>query len=592
MKKVAWVFIVAVIAPSLALAWLALRSINDQGVVIRDQKAGLCQFYADEYADFIGQTISRREIEFAEKVQQLLAETPAARLAPTFDEHIRECWPEAEVGFSVSLQTFTCPSPAANDRPEARDFRIQNLQFLCSVNPDEVFWSPKSLVGLPKTKQEMLKRKVIPQSGDASPNNKTTFSTTAPDSAVAATTANFKEIVGNDSRGILARFLQNELNVWTWSRGAGDSNTVFGAKLDLNRFTAFLRQRIEQPREAELTDYWRKGGPVFSVEGVCLAVLNDKGLPVARTHRTFNADWRRPFVATEIGDMLPHWEVAVYLLDPGSLTHSAVTARSTILLLVVVLTLAIGVGSWLIVADLKRQLGLARQKTDFVSNVSHELKTPLTSIRMFSELLAEDRAESPEKRRKFLGIITAETARLTRLINNVLDFSRMERGEKKYDFKECDLSEIVTAAAESCRPHLEEAGFAFDCETPDDPISIRADQDALSQVILNLLSNAEKYSRARKEVTLRVVSKTRPAGHAEIQVLDRGSGVPGGSEERIFEKFHRAEDSLDSGIEGSGLGLTLARQIARAHGGDIACRPRDGGGSVFTCTLPILKDKA
>lgn len=403
----------------------------------------------------------------------------------------------------------------------------------------------------------------------------------------------FRDVVGKDDEGIITRFLQDELNIWVWRRSPRDRNLILGAKLNLST----IRRTMRIPMLKVSCEPWsinivRSYPPKIPPDDVCLAILDDKGQPVQISHPRFTTNWRRPLIATEIGEVLPHWEVAIYQMDPSKLTRSAFVTKLTLGLLIGVLILAIGVGSWLIVADLNRQLALARQKTDFVSNVSHELKTPLTSIRMFSELLAEDRAETPEKRQKFLGIINAETARLTRLINNVLDFSRMERGEKKYDFKECDLAEIVAAAAESCRPHLEEAGFAFDCETPDDPIPINADRDALSQVILNLLSNAEKYSRGQKEVTLRVVRKISPVGHAEIRVSDRGSGVPRGSEERIFEKFHRAEDSLDSGIEGSGLGLTLARQIARAHGGDIVCSRRDGGGSVFTCTLPISKTKA
>ena len=127
------------------------------------------------------------------------------------------------------------------------------------------------------------------------------------------------------------------------------------------------------------------------------------------------------------------------------------------------LVLAIGVGSWLIVSDLNRQLTLARQKTDFVSNVSHELKTPLTSIRMFAELLAEGRVSDPAKQRSYLGIIAAETARLTRLINNVLDFARMDQGEKKYNFANCDIAHLARDTAETYRPHLEQAGFTLTC---------------------------------------------------------------------------------------------------------------------------------
>jgi signal transduction histidine kinase len=211
-----------------------------------------------------------------------------------------------------------------------------------------------------------------------------------------------------------------------------------------------------------------------------------------------------------------------------------------------------------------------------------------------------------------LQIITAEAARLTRLINNVLDFSRMERGEKKYNFQPCDLTEVARSTAETFRPHLEAGGFKFICELPDAPIPVRGDADALSQVIVNLLSNAEKYSPGSagvpsasgsdplkpcqrdagapsREITLQAGRRESPLPYAEIKVLDRGSGVPRGSGEKIFEKFYRAHDSLGSGVQGSGLGLTIARQIARAHGGDVVYEPREGGGSCFVLRLPLQK---
>ena len=275
-------------------------------------------------------------------------------------------------------------------------------------------------------------------------------------------------------------------------------------------------------------------------------------------------------------------------MNPDKLTQSAHTLKLTLGLLIGVLLAAIGIGSWLIVADLNRQLTLARQKTDFVSNVSHELKTPLTSIRMFSELLAEGRVTDRAKQRSYLGIITAETARLTRLINNVLDFARIERGEKKYNFQKCDLVNVARETADTYRPHLEANGFQFASDLPDSPVFVNGDRDALAQVIVNLLSNAEKYSDSRKEIVLSVEAPTHPLPCVEVKVLDRGLGVPAGCGEKIFEQFYRAHDSLSNGIQGSGLGLTLARQIARAHGGDVVYEPRDGGGSCFTLRLPVM----
>ena len=392
-------------------------------------------------------------------------------------------------------------------------------------------------------------------------------------SKVVPAEAEFGQLIGDQADGMLARFLQNKLKLMCWHRLKSAPDLIFGAQLNLDGVRDGLRGLVEGDRPG--------GGDI------CVAVLDDNAKPAVLSRRGFQANWKRPFVATEIGDALPHWEVAAYLVDPAQLTQAAHTARLTLGLLVAVLVIAIGIGSVLIVRALEVELKLARQKTDFVSNVSHELKTPLTSIRMFSELLAEGRVTDPAKQRSYSRIITAEAARLTRLINNVLDFSRLERGEKKYNFQPCDLTELVRATADAYRPHLEAAGFRFDCELPAASVPARGDADALSQIIVNLLSNAEKYSGGGREIALQLALRQSPLPHAEIRVLDRGPGVPRGSEEKIFEKFYRAHDSLSSGIQGSGLGLTIARQIARAHGGDVVCEPRAGGGSCFILRLPV-----
>jgi len=392
-------------------------------------------------------------------------------------------------------------------------------------------------------------------------------------SKIAPSEAEFRQLIGEENEGTLARFVDNKLSVLFWYRPPQKPDFVFGAQIALPRLGQELQAVV---REVE---------PALRGE-ICVALLDDTAKPVAISHPGFHAVWKRPFVATEIGETLPHWEIGVYLLNPAKLTQSAHTLKLTLGLLIAVLLLAIGVGSWLIVADLGRQLRLARQKTDFVSNVSHELKTPLTSIRMFSELLAEGRVTDRAKHRSYLGIISAETARLTRLINNVLDFARIDRGEKKYNRQRCDLAELVRETAETYRPHLEANGFQFTCELPESPLFVHGDRDALAQVIVNLLSNAEKYSDSRKEVVLQVKSLAHPSPFAEVKVLDRGLGVPVRCGEKIFEQFYRAHDSLSNGIQGSGLGLTLARQIARAHGGDVVYETRDGGGSCFSLRLP------
>jgi signal transduction histidine kinase len=602
MRKVALVFVLAVFLPSLGLAWLAVLSLRDQQLVLERQQSLLCQSIADGLARSAGGLLEDHPGELARHLDALLARQPAAELAPVFDVRIREIWPLAEVGFAVTLDGRML-SPPLGGRSEGLRFRVENDRFLCNKEIVEIYASNSKGMDAKSQGQAPLKgevqqlvvadgqadgnqsssiapykglksRSVLPQNqalnfqqrepGDDAP----TFS------KVAASEAEFRQLVGDANEGTLARFLDNKLNVMLWRRTPRDPQIVFGVKLNLQRVVEGLRHLVAITDRALLGE-------------VCVALLDDQTKPAAMSHPGFTSNWRRPMAAAEIGEMLPHWEMAVYLLDPAKLSRTAVLLRTTFSLLIAVLVLAIGVGGWLIVRDLRREMTLARQKTDFVSNVSHELKTPLTSIRMFSELLAEGRVPDVEKQHSYLQIITTETARLTRLINNVLDFSRMERGEKKYTLQRCDLAEVVRGAVEPYRAHLEAAGFKFVCSLPPAPLWVRGDRDALAQVMVNLLSNAEKYAGDLKEIEVEARRQAEPLPFAEIRVLDRGIGVPGGSGDRIFEQFYRAHDSLGSGIQGCGLGLTLARQIARAHGGEVAYEAREGGGSVFTLRLPI-----
>ncbi len=635
MRKVALVFVLAVLAPSLVLAWLAVRSLRDQQFLLERQQSLLYQGVTDSLAKAINDHIADQQREFDSRVESFATGTNPRASAAQFDQQIRGSWPLVEVGFCVTPSgNLICPTcPPSHNTPELRNFCLDNSAFLGNRETVEVYWNDNSgnskLAGqnsglnnnqnsswqlnLPAEQniidtsnphsgqrqepsqqstpyqptannQSIVQnfsskskvRSVSPQknySKESFANNATPDQQDGNLSKIVPAEAEFSQLIGDGTDGMLARFLQNKLKLMFWHRLTRDPDLVFGAQLNLNQLVSGLRGVIQPD-------------PALRDE-ICVALLDDNARPVAVSHANFTAAWKRPFVATEIGEALPHWEVAAYLVNPAELTQAARTAKFTLGLLIALLVLAIGVGGWLIVADLNRQLALARQKTDFVSNVSHELKTPLTSIRMFSELLSEQRVADPAKQRSYLQIITAETARLTRLINNVLDFSRMERGEKKYNFRDADLVSIVRDTVETYRPHLENNGFQLECVLPDGELPVRADTDGVAQVIVNLLSNAEKYSGNEKKITIEAARRDGPLPCAEVKILDRGMGVPRGSEEKIFEQFYRAHDSLSSGIQGSGLGLTLARQIARAHDGDVIYESREGGGSCFALRLPL-----
>jgi signal transduction histidine kinase len=335
-----------------------------------------------------------------------------------------------------------------------------------------------------------------------------------------------------------------------------------------------------------LTDLWPDALPDNAAPDYVIALLNDKAKPVVtQPPAEKGRDWRRPFVASEVGEALPHWEAALYLMRPQQLLENAQGVRRTLLLLIAAALAAIAFGGWAVFADARRQLALAQKKTDFVSNVSHELKTPLTSIRMFAEMMQSGSADE-EKRPQYLRIIVAEAERLTRLINNVLDFARLERKQKRYDFHPLDLHEVIARTWEGHELHLREQGFATRWQAAPPPYPVRGNDDALAQILVNLLSNAEKYSTERKEVE---IHSYLTENSVHVSVLDRGSGVPPGEEAKIFEAFYRAHDSLASGIQGSGLGLTLAQRLAKEHGGEITFQAREGGGSNVTLRIPLTR---
>jgi signal transduction histidine kinase len=417
-----------------------------------------------------------------------------------------------------------------------------------------------------------MQRLVIPQKMAA--NDTAPLSNTVPEES------DFRRVIGSEPNGSLARFLENQLRLMVWSHPA-DTTIVFGAQLDPARLAEALQAAFQIPA-LQPDSYARSGHSDY-----CVAILDDTGRPVALSIAGFTGDWKHPFVATEIGEALPHWEAALYLTDPQQISRAARTLQLTLGLIVLVLVAAIVAGGSLIAADVRRQMRLAQQKTDFVSNVSHELKTPLTSIRMFADLLAEKRVPDEQRQSTYLRIISAEAARLTRLINNVLDFARLERGAPPGEHRDGDLVDSVRDVVETCAPHLEAAGVAFQCEIEAEPLPIHGDRDALAQIILNLISNAEKYGGS--DVLVRVRRQEIPSGALGcVDVLDRGPGVPAAQVRTIFEPFQRLDDSLSSGIPGSGLGLTLARRMARSHGGDVTYSPRAGGGSCFTLTVPLL----
>jgi signal transduction histidine kinase len=241
-------------------------------------------------------------------------------------------------------------------------------------------------------------------------------------------------------------------------------------------------------------------------------------------------------------------------------------------------------GIWLTYRNVYREMTLARVKSDFVANVSHELRTPLALIRLYAETLELGRLKDKEKYQEYFRIIREESERLTALINNILDFSRIEAGRKEYEFQETNLAELVHSTLESYRFQIQQNGFAFEENISSDIPPVNVDREAIARSLLNLVNNALKYSKDRKFIG---VSLYRSNSSINLEVRDRGIGIPANEQEKIFEKFYRCGDPLVHNVKGSGLGLSLVRHIARAHGGDVLVESEPEKGSKFTIALPF-----
>jgi len=232
-----------------------------------------------------------------------------------------------------------------------------------------------------------------------------------------------------------------------------------------------------------------------------------------------------------------------------------------------------------------RERRLNRLKSEFISNVSHELKTPLSLIKMFSELMLMPAGARAPKEKKYLDIIMRESERLGALIENVLDFNRMERGQMGFDFQKSDPAGVVERSLDMYRFRLEQEGVDVRLEIQPDLPQVLLDEQALALAIINLLDNAVKYGRRGAEpIQLKVESRN---GQVLIHVQDHGSGIQPSDLRRIFERFYRSTDLEVRRQRGSGIGLTLVKSIIEAHGGKVEVSSEPGHGATFTISIPV-----
>ena len=318
-------------------------------------------------------------------------------------------------------------------------------------------------------------------------------------------------------------------------------------------------------------------------------VLDERGRDISGPARRFTADAGKkekeaPLLLRPIKG-LPY-TIAVYERHP--LLAAKLKERKKALALYIALigfsTFAILCGGLFTLNALSREWRRAELKSEFVSHLSHDLRRPLTSIRMFSEMLKDNRLPSEDKKQHYYRIITEESERLTHLANNILDFSRIERGRIKYNFQNEDISRIARDTVNHFREHIMGASRRLEFNPDKDIPMIRMDTDAISQALMNLLTNADKFSPPDREITVNIRKRKR---EVVVEVIDHGIGINRGEQKRVFSKFYRVSRKDIAEAEGSGLGLTLVKYIADAHKGRVEIESEEGKGSKFSLVLPV-----
>jgi signal transduction histidine kinase len=281
-----------------------------------------------------------------------------------------------------------------------------------------------------------------------------------------------------------------------------------------------------------------------------------------------------------LGESFPVLRATVPIrIEPGAASRQMLI----IFAIVVVLSVTLFAG-YLLWRDVHRELQLAEARSQFVSSVSHEVKTPLTAIRMFAESMRIDEDLDRQTQVGHLDTILQETDRLNRLVDNVLDFARIEQGRKTYQMQPTSLVHVVEAAAKAMDYPMKQSGFRLSVATDGELPAVIADPDAIQQAIINLLSNAMKYSGESREIALDL---SRENDAAAIRVADRGVGIPLEEQTRIFERFYRVKSPENEYLPGTGLGLTIAAHVIEAHGGAICVESEPGKGSTFTIRIPL-----
>lgn len=284
--------------------------------------------------------------------------------------------------------------------------------------------------------------------------------------------------------------------------------------------------------------------------------------------------------------LFPDYELGIEL--KGETVEDLVRERTYYNILIIgILDIVLLLAAWFVYRAVRQEVKLAQLKSDFVANVSHEIRTPLAIINMYSETLEMGRVNSEEKKHEYYKVINTETNRLSGIVNKILSFSKIESGKREYKFEDCDLNEIVENLLGTYTHHFNDKGFEYTFHARENLSIIKADAEAVTDALINLIDNAMKYSQEDKKIE---ISTGRSLSHVYIEVKDYGIGISSKDQKFIFDKFYRVTSGdLAYKAKGSGIGLSIVKHIMDAHGGTITLTSKPGKGSTFTMSFPVDK---
>jgi len=345
------------------------------------------------------------------------------------------------------------------------------------------------------------------------------------------------------------------------------SNGIWGLLLNADHLKQKLLQQLLQRHVSSEQTGWIVRGQDGN------AILQSDNMPSGTT------TLKTGFVAN-----FPPWFIDFYQQQPRLLDALLSSRRSIYLGMFLLIVSILIFGTTLTIRAVGHEMELARLKSDFVSTISHEFKSPVTSIRQLAEMLKTNRVPSEDRRERYYDVLVEQSERLALLIDNILDVSKMEEGKKTFVFEQTNIGELLQELVSTNQDRVRHQGFAIQAEISDGLPSIKADRAAIGQAVNNLIDNAIKYSGKAKRVIVHACTDNQ---HLIISVHDCGIGIKKEELTKVFERFYRGGDELTRGVKGSGLGLTLVKQIVEAHHGSVHAESELGHGSTFEIRIPL-----